>query len=103
MLGEAADAAVLARRIAAMGPTQAVTKLGADGAVALVDGELYRQQAVPVDVMDTVRPGTLSSPAIWPSSCPASDLRSGSGQRSALEPSHVWSPVTGKASLAVAN
>ena len=56
-VGEAADAAVLARRIAAMGPTQAVTKLGADGAVALVDGELYRQQAVLVDVMDTVGAG----------------------------------------------
>ncbi|WP_426977369.1 sugar kinase [Pseudarthrobacter sp. O4] len=47
----------LARRIAAMGPKQAVIKLGPDGALALIDGELYRQQAVPVDAVDTVGAG----------------------------------------------
>jgi 2-dehydro-3-deoxygluconokinase len=47
----------LARRIAAMGPGQAIVKLGADGALALVDGELYRQEAVPVDAVDTVGAG----------------------------------------------
>lgn len=51
------DAAELARRIAAMGPGQAVIKLGADGAIALIDGELYRQKAVPVDAVDTVGAG----------------------------------------------
>ena len=47
----------LARRIAAMGPSQAIIKLGPDGALALVDGDLYRQPAVAVDVVDTVGAG----------------------------------------------
>jgi len=47
----------LARRIAALGPSQAVIKLGADGAVALIDGTFFRHAAVPVDAIDTVGAG----------------------------------------------
>jgi 2-dehydro-3-deoxygluconokinase len=47
----------LARRIAALGPGQAVIKLGADGALAIIDGQLFRRGAVAVDVVDTVGAG----------------------------------------------
>lgn len=47
----------LARRIAALGPSQAVIKLGAEGAVALVNGQLFRREALAVDVVDTVGAG----------------------------------------------
>jgi 2-dehydro-3-deoxygluconokinase len=47
----------LARRIAALGPSQAVIKLGSDGALALIDGTLLRQEAVTVDAVDTVGAG----------------------------------------------
>ena len=47
----------LARRLAVMGPRHAVIKLGANGAVALVDGALYSQPAVPVEALDTVGAG----------------------------------------------
>jgi 2-dehydro-3-deoxygluconokinase len=47
----------LARRIAGLGPGQAVIKLGADGALALIDGTVFRQPAVPVSVVDTVGAG----------------------------------------------
>lgn len=47
----------LARRIAALGPHQVVIKLGEDGALALIDGELHRQEAVPVNAIDTVGAG----------------------------------------------
>ena len=56
-VGASADPEDLARRISALGPRQAVIKLGAAGAVALVDGELFRQEAVPVDAIDTVGAG----------------------------------------------
>ncbi|BCW54448.1 MULTISPECIES: sugar kinase [unclassified Arthrobacter] len=46
-----------ARRITALGPSQAVVKLGADGALALIDGTIFRQEAVPVDAVDTVGAG----------------------------------------------
>ena len=56
--GEATDEAEgLARRLAALGPRQAVIKLGAEGALALVEGTVYRQPAVPIDVVDTVGAG----------------------------------------------
>ncbi|WP_353827739.1 sugar kinase [Agromyces sp. SYSU T0242] len=54
---DGADPAELAERIAELGPTSVVIKLGADGAVALVDGEPHRVAAVPVDVLDTVGAG----------------------------------------------
>ncbi len=47
----------LARRIAALGPSQAVIKLGADGALALIEGTLFRQEAITVDAVDTVGAG----------------------------------------------
>jgi 2-dehydro-3-deoxygluconokinase len=47
----------LALRIAALGPRQAVIKLGSDGALALIDGTLFRQEAVTVDAVDTVGAG----------------------------------------------
>lgn len=47
----------LAARIAAMGPSQVVIKLGAQGCVALIDGEKYLQPAVPVRALDTVGAG----------------------------------------------
>ncbi|GIJ45364.1 sugar kinase [Virgisporangium aliadipatigenens] len=45
------------RDLAAYGPAQAVVKLGAAGAVALVDGAAYRAAAVPVPVADPVGAG----------------------------------------------
>ena len=51
------EAKELARRLAALGPRQAVIKLGANGALALVNGELYSQPAVPVEALDTVGAG----------------------------------------------
>jgi 2-dehydro-3-deoxygluconokinase len=47
----------LAIRIAALGPRQAVIKLGSAGALALVDGEFFRQPAIPVEAHDTVGAG----------------------------------------------
>ncbi|WP_029113629.1 sugar kinase [Mycobacterium sp. URHB0044] len=49
--------AQLAVGLCAMGPAEAVVKLGADGALAVVDGVEYRQPAVPVSVIDTVGAG----------------------------------------------
>lgn len=53
----AAEPEELARRIAALGPSQAVIKLGAEGALALINGRVYRQAAVTVAVVDTVGAG----------------------------------------------
>ncbi len=47
----------LARRITALGPDQAIIKLGANGALALIDGTLFRQEAVTIDAIDTVGAG----------------------------------------------
>ena len=43
--------------LAAFGPAEAVLKLGADGAVVLVDGVLHERRAVEVRVVDTVGAG----------------------------------------------
>lgn len=51
------DAADAARAIAALGPSQVIIKLGADGCVALIDGVLHETSAVPVEVVDTVGAG----------------------------------------------
>ncbi|TDT80112.1 2-dehydro-3-deoxygluconokinase [Arthrobacter sp. AG258] len=53
----AGDPDELARRITALGPSQAVIKLGADGALAVIDGTIFRQEAVSVDAVDTVGAG----------------------------------------------
>ncbi len=47
----------LAHRVAAYGPHQVVIKLGAEGAVALIDGQTFHQDAVPVEALDTVGAG----------------------------------------------
>jgi 2-dehydro-3-deoxygluconokinase len=53
----AAAAAALARGLAELGPRQAVVKCGAAGAVAMVDGQLVTQEAVPIVAHDTVGAG----------------------------------------------
>lgn len=51
------DPLVMARDLAALGPTQVLLKLGERGCAALVDGEELRQPAVRVEVVDTVGAG----------------------------------------------
>jgi len=53
----AAAASALARGLAELGPRQAVVKCGAAGAVAMVDGQLVTQEAVPIVAHDTVGAG----------------------------------------------
>ena len=54
---DAAPPALLAERLAALGPSQAVIKLGEQGAVALIDGVAYKQDAVHITPVDTVGAG----------------------------------------------
>jgi 2-dehydro-3-deoxygluconokinase len=54
---DAAPPASLAKRLAALGPAQAVVKLGAHGAVALVDDVAYQQDAIHITPVDTVGAG----------------------------------------------
>ena len=56
-VGGADDAEELARRISAMGPRQTVIKLGPAGALALIDGTVLRQPALPISAVDTVGAG----------------------------------------------
>jgi 2-dehydro-3-deoxygluconokinase len=56
-VGPADDPADLARRLTDLGPSQAIIKLGSDGAIASIDGEIHRQPAVPIDPVDTVGAG----------------------------------------------
>lgn len=51
------DPSELARRIAELGASQTVIKLGEHGCLALVDGVEYRQEAISVPVVDTVGAG----------------------------------------------
>lgn len=57
VVGEASDPLELAHRLAALGPAQVVIKLGAQGCVALVDGDEHQQDAIPVRAVDTVGAG----------------------------------------------
>lgn len=57
VVGESDDPLELAHRIADLGPTQSVIKLGADGCVGVVDGQAYRQAAVRVNAVDSVGAG----------------------------------------------
>lgn len=57
MLVPGGSASELARGIAALGATQVVVKLGADGCHALIDGEAVDVPAIPVDAVDTVGAG----------------------------------------------
>ena len=54
---DAPDAVGLARELAGCGAAHVLVKRGADGAVAMVDGELYRVAAVPVTAVDPVGAG----------------------------------------------
>jgi 2-dehydro-3-deoxygluconokinase len=56
-VGTSPSAEELGRRLAQLGPREVVIKLGAHGALALIDGDVYRQTAVPVAVVDTVGAG----------------------------------------------
>ncbi|QXG75569.1 sugar kinase [Modestobacter sp. L9-4] len=56
LVGEGEPRAQL-ERMTARGPAEVVLKLGAEGACALVDGELLSSPAVPVQVVDTVGAG----------------------------------------------
>lgn len=55
--GDARDPLELGRQINDMGASQAVIKLGADGCVAVVDGQSHTQGAVPIRPVDTVGAG----------------------------------------------
>jgi 2-dehydro-3-deoxygluconokinase len=59
--GEAGDeeaaAVELARRLTALGPSQAVVKRGASGAVAVVDGAVLQRPGIPLVAHDTVGAG----------------------------------------------
>ncbi|WP_084964018.1 sugar kinase [Thermoactinospora rubra] len=57
LLGVAGQPADLARGLCALGPRQAVVKLGARGAVACVDGEVHEVAPVPVNAVDAVGAG----------------------------------------------
>ncbi|WP_205705559.1 sugar kinase [Kineococcus indalonis] len=57
LVGERDGPVRLARALTALGPAQAVVKLGARGAVAVVDGAEHHRPAVPVAVVDTVGAG----------------------------------------------
>ncbi|AMM34342.1 sugar kinase [Sinomonas atrocyanea] len=56
-VGPAPDPWELARRIAALGPSQVILKRGAQGCLALVDGAGHAREAVPVKAVDTVGAG----------------------------------------------
>ena len=47
----------LARDIKALGPTQVIIKLGADGCFALIDGVEYVEPAIPIEAVDTIGAG----------------------------------------------
>ncbi|MGX5679765.1 sugar kinase [Schumannella luteola] len=57
LLVDGGTPASLARAIAALGPTQVVIKLGADGCLALIDGVEHSQPAVRITPVDTVGAG----------------------------------------------
>ena len=56
-VGPSEDSLELARRVAALGPSQAIIKRGAAGCAAVIDGTEYRQDAVRVNAIDTVGAG----------------------------------------------
>lgn len=51
------DAPALAAALAALGPAEVVIKLGARGALAMIDGRVTSRAAIPVAVVDTVGAG----------------------------------------------
>lgn len=57
VVGPQSDPEDLAHRLADYGPRQSIIKLGAAGAIALIEGRTYRQPAVAVEAIDTVGAG----------------------------------------------
>lgn len=57
VVGASDDPLELAHRVADLGPTQSVIKLGAAGCVAVVDGHEYRQPPVRINAVDSVGAG----------------------------------------------
>ena len=57
LIGGEPSAPEAAAAISALGPSQVVIKLGADGCLALIDGERFDVPAVTVQVVDTVGAG----------------------------------------------
>jgi 2-dehydro-3-deoxygluconokinase len=64
-VGPADDPVELAQRLAALGPSQAIIKLGSKGAVASIGGEIHHQSAVPIDPIDTVGAGDAFVAGTW--------------------------------------
>jgi 2-dehydro-3-deoxygluconokinase len=56
-VGKSDDSLELARRVAALGPSQTIIKRGAAGCAAVIDGVEYVQDAVRVNAIDTVGAG----------------------------------------------
>jgi 2-dehydro-3-deoxygluconokinase len=57
LLVDEEDPALGARAVAALGPRQVVVTMGSEGSVAWIDGETYRQPALPVTTVDPVGAG----------------------------------------------
>lgn len=55
--GPAHEPTELAQRLADLGPSQAIIKLGSKGAVASIDDKIYHQHAVAIEAVDTVGAG----------------------------------------------
>ncbi|MDR6438980.1 2-dehydro-3-deoxygluconokinase [Paenarthrobacter nicotinovorans] len=56
-VGAGGDSLGLAHKIAALGPRQVIIKNGPRGCTALINGAEYRQEAVPINAVDTVGAG----------------------------------------------
>ena len=56
-IGPSHEPAELAQRLAELGPSQAIIKLGSKGAVASIDSKIYHQPAVEIEPVDTVGAG----------------------------------------------
>lgn len=57
LLADGSTAAELAEAISLLGPSQVIIKLGADGCLALVDGDLHECAAISIRALDTVGAG----------------------------------------------
>ena len=56
-VGPSSDSLQLAHKIAALGPRQVIIKNGPHGCAAVIDGTEYRQEAVPINAVDSVGAG----------------------------------------------
>ncbi|MEO8528546.1 MAG: sugar kinase [Pseudolysinimonas sp.] len=57
LIVEGSSATDLARALTALGPSQVLVKLGAEGCVAIIDGDLITAPAIPIVPIDTVGAG----------------------------------------------